>query len=310
VQLEQMRQELQSELVALEAQELDKYPAVEVIEAAHPPVAPFAPPYWRDAGWVLLAAVAAGLCAILLLEFLTRRPRETGQPGPVTGIRVFSGGRDEAAALEAGPAAGDRALAAPGQPGGRALAADPVPRLPGSDEPLPRELIPAEVSALWSLSDPMTRQLLALLLSGLTLEECADLSAEDFDLASSGVRVAGPGGERRVALAPAVRDLFTGAGPQPLWSAAASHPDADELSARIGLVAHDAGLAQPDSVTDQALRHTYIAHLVRQGARLTELERVIGAMAPSRLRRYAALAPAGPAKSLDDVDRFYPLPAA
>lgn len=49
----------------------------------------------------------------------------------------------------------------------------------------------------------------------------------------------------------------------------------------------------------------YLAFLVRQGARLTEPERRAGAMAGAELTRYAALAPAGQATSLVDMETIY-----
>jgi integrase len=171
---------------------------------------------------------------------------------------------------------------------------------------LPRELITAEVEAIWSLADPLSRQLVALLLSGLTLEECAGLGPGHFDLEAALVRTP-VGSGREVPLAGAVRDLLAACRPLPMWAGGGGRLGVDELAVRIGLLAHDAGLAQPREVTAEALRHTYVAYLVRQGARLTELERVIGPTAPSRLAAYMGLAPAGPAKSLRDLNLVYPL---
>jgi hypothetical protein len=59
-------------------------------------------------------------------------------------------------------------------------------------------------------------------------------------------------------------------------------------------------------MTADALRHGYLAFLVRQGARITELERVGGSMPAGQLSAYAALSPAGPGKRLDAVERVYP----
>jgi uncharacterized protein involved in exopolysaccharide biosynthesis len=301
--LEEMQRTLQSRLAALDAKGLEKYPAVEVVEAAHPPAVPIAPAYWRDAGWVALAALAAGLIAVLLFEFLTRQPQGQARTAPVTGVRVFPGGGSAAAGLGApGPSAS--ALGNDQRP---AIGEATRPTLPGAEGVRPRELIVAEVEALWSLADPMSRELIALLLSGLTLEECVPLGPEQFALDDGLVRIDGEQG-REISLAGPVRDLFASCRPLPMWSSSGgSRLSADELAARIGLLAHDAGLAQPEEVTPEALRHTYVAYLVRQGARLTELERVIGPTAPSRLAAYRGLAPAGAAKSLADLDLLYPV---
>jgi integrase len=151
----------------------------------------------------------------------------------------------------------------------------------------------------------MSRQLMALLLSGLSLDECAALESGHFDRDLGVVRSPGPS-PREIQLAPAARDLFARSEPLPLWAGADYHQTPEELARRIGLLAHDAGLSQPEEVTAQSLRHGYIAFLVRQGARLTEVERIVGAMPAEELTRYAAFAPAGRAKPLADVETIYP----
>jgi uncharacterized protein involved in exopolysaccharide biosynthesis len=301
--LAEMQRDLQTRLVELDAKGLEKYPAVEVVEAAHPPARPVEPDYWRDAGLVLLAAFAAGLCAVLLLEFLTRRPEEDGQPTPITGIRVFAGAPSPVPAL--GSEGGS--VSAVVQEGTGMIAGAGAPSLPAAGpEGRSRELIAAEVGALWALADPMSRELMALMLSGLTLEECASLVTESFDLEDGSVQTAGDGA-RQVKLSAPVVELFAACSPLPMWMSGGSHLNGDELSTRIALLAHDAGIAQPDEVTAEALRYTYIAYLVRQGARLSELERIIGPTAPSRLAAFRGLAPAGAAKSLDELDLVYPV---
>jgi succinoglycan biosynthesis transport protein ExoP len=295
--LEEMHRKAESDLVEVQARGLADFPAVDVIEPAHPPTTPFHPEYWRDALFILLGSLLVAFCAVLLLEFLTRRPREDREPAPVMGVRVYAGAgglplpeREVAAALQH---------------------ADPTPSISGSrvaslPSVSPRELIPAEVGALWQLADPLSRQLMALLLSGLSLEECAALDAGCFDMDARVLRVpADP--PRELPLTETLADLFIASRPLPLWAGSDLHQTPDDLSARIGLLAHDAGLSQPHEVTAEALRHSYIAVLVRRGARLTEISRIIGAMPPSALARYAALAPAGPARSLAEVDLIYPV---
>jgi hypothetical protein len=78
------------------------------------------------------------------------------------------------------------------------------------------------------------------------------------------------------------------------------------LLARIPLLAHDAGLAHPAEVQAESLRHTYICYLVRQGVRLTEIERVIGRLPAAALARYGVYSPAGAAKPLDQIRLDYP----
>lgn len=294
--LQGMHQDLGARIAELEAKGLERYPPVEVIEAARPPTLPFYPHYWRDALWVLLAAAMSALVAVWLTDFLTRRPGGEEGPFPVTGVRVYAGGQTAAVG---GAAPG---LALPEQGLAAAISSPAPANLLGAR---PRELIPAEVEALWDLAEPISRQLMALLLSGLSPEECAVLKPDNFDLEDGLVRAPEPS-SREIALAPGVRELFARSDPLPLWAGADYRQTPAELSRRIGLLAHDAGLSQPGEVSAETLRHSYLAFLVRQGARLTELERRAGAMSATELGSYAGLAPAGQAKPLADVETVYP----
>ncbi len=161
-----------------------------------------------------------------------------------------------------------------------------------------RELLAAEVRALAELADTATRQLIGFLLSGLTQRECADLDDATIDLAGGQVRV--PGDGRVLALSPGLTALLARQQPLPLWSGDSAAGGA------AGLMAHDAGLSHPTEV-DDALRHTYICYLVRQGARLTEIEQVICRLDAAQLTRYGVYSPAGAAKPLGQVALDYPV---
>jgi len=294
--LQKMYSEAESQVVDMEVRARDKYPPVDVIEKAYPPGTPFYPHYWRDALLILVGAALLALLAVWVLEYLTRRPRDDEDLIPVTGVRVYSGGRT---------------LAIPessfaGLTGGQQVPAITEAQAPTLPTLLPREPLPAEVAALWDLAEPPHRELMALLLCGMGIEECALLSAEDFLLQDGSVRIPGKT-PRKIDLPPSVRKLFSEHAPVPLWADAES-PAASvaELAGRIPLLASDAGVAQPQEMTADALRHGYLAFLVRQGARLTELERIVGSVPDNHLKAYAALSPAGPGKRLDAVERVYP----
>lgn len=300
VRLEELYNEKQAQLVEIETMGQEKYPQVEVVEAAFPPGIPFQPKYWEDLLWIVLAALGAALLSVLLVEFLTRSRRSPVVQAPFTGVRVF-GTSDSALIGSATDRQTPVLQSAPVPPG---LSRDPRLQLPDAR---PRELIPAEVAALWSLADPACLQFIALLLSGLTQDECRELDAQSFDLGQGWVEVPGEI-PRRLQLAPRLVELFGAYQSLPLWDSRYAHSSVDELAGRVGLLAHDAGLSQPDQINPASLRHTYIAYLVRQGARLTELSNLLGPVSSADLGHYAALAPAGQAKPLADVDIFYPLP--
>lgn len=91
----------------------------------------------------------------------------------------------------------------------------------------------------------------------------------------------------------------------PAWRDAPDH-GLRELTSRIPLLAMDAGLAHAAEVSADALRHTYLVYLVRQGARLTELHRVAGPMGAAEVQRYAPYSPSGASRPLEKLDLTYP----
>lgn len=290
--LDELHRELEGRLVEIKAKAPERYAQVKVIEPAFVPRTPIQPDYWRDFLYTLAAAGLSALLAVLLVEFLSRRTRDEDDALPVTGVRVF-------APMAAGVSGETVERLADQSP--ESIAQAETPSLPGS---ILRELLIGEVRALTELADPATRQLIGLLLCGLTPQECADLAEADFDLDAGLVRAPGEG--RSLALGPELVSHLASHRPLPLWSGASGSAGVDGLSTRIGLLAHDAGLAHPAEIGVGALRHTYICYLVRQGARLTEIEQVIGRVPAGELSRYAAYRPSGPAKPLSDLDLVYP----
>ncbi len=287
--LDELQRQTQNERVEVETKAIDDYPQIEIIEPAHPPRDPVRPHYLRDLGLSVVGAGAAGLLVLagLMLFDASRRPR---RGAPMTGVRIW----DDGGAERRGPQLAGGAI------GGRLGHLEPTPAaLPGA---APRQLMSGEVEALWELADDAERQLLGLLLCGLDLPEIGALKAASFDL-DAGVVMA-PADGRRVPLPPGLQVLLTGRTPLPVWQSAA---EADELAGRIPLLALDAGLAHATEVTPEVLRHTYLAYLVRQGARLTELHLVAGRMDAARVQRYAPLSPAGASRPLAQVELTYPV---
>jgi succinoglycan biosynthesis transport protein ExoP len=273
--LETLHRDTAQRRAELESRSLEKYPQVRVVDWAYKPLEPMHPDYLRDALWVLLGAGLLGVLAVWLVEYLRRSPQTESRPGTLAGVRIFA----------------DRPAAAlPTQP-----SAPLATRTPGGvlSPPAVRELTRPEIQALWEAADDSGRLLLGLLLAGLSLEEAAQATRADLEPDDNLLRVAG----RRLPLAPTVTALL---GDEPAV--------AGELAADLKLLAHDAGLPFPDQVDPSSLRHTYILYLVRQGARLRELERVVGPVPASQLTAYSPYSPQGPGKPLADLELLYPLP--
>jgi uncharacterized protein involved in exopolysaccharide biosynthesis len=297
-QIDELHRGLEQRLVEVKTKAPAQYAQVKVLEPAFVPSRPFQPDYWRDFGYTLAVAGLTALLAVLLMEFLTRRERTADEQLPITGVRVFAG--DSRLPVDEGAAAAG-ALLSQDQHQEATPAGDTLLSLPGVDR---RELLAGEVRALLALADAATRQLLGLVLSGITPAECVMLEARAIDLAAGTVQA--PGDGRVIRLSPALTALFAGHRPVPLWIDDPAGGGAAGLLARIGLLAHDAGLAHPAEVDAAAVRHTYICYLVRQGARLTEIERIIGRLPAAELARYAVYSPAGAAKPLAQVALVYP----
>jgi len=68
----------------------------------------------------------------------------------------------------------------------------------------------------------------------------------------------------------------------------------------------DSGLPNPGEITAEAIRHSYIAYLVRQGLRLSDLEQITGYLEPSVISSYSAYSPPQQGISIDNVELFHP----
>jgi len=280
--LEELHRELEQRMAQIETKSLEKYPQVRVVEWGYQPDSPLSPDYLFDGLLVLVGSLILGIFAVWLVDYLYRVPGEFQTVTvPLSGVRVYT---EPEKVL---PSASVQPLQMSGQ------------RAPELDAPMPRELTEPEVEALWRATDRHGRRVLALLLSGLSEQEAAAACDQDFDPAAGVLRVNGLG-ERLVPIAPPFHPLF-GAGNGP------TEGDRDALDLEIRLLAHDAGLPLPDAVNAAALRHTYILYLVRQGARLRELERIIGPLPAQTLMSYAPYSPKGAGKPLVDLELTHPI---
>jgi succinoglycan biosynthesis transport protein ExoP len=293
--LETLYRETQARLVQIEAKPTEKYPQLQVVERAYTPKQPLWPDYWRDSGIALGGSLGAALLVLMIHDYLMRRERAPAG-FKLPDIQVFS--VSESLMLrhrqDAAPALGRQ------DPAPAALEQD---RTPALESPLPRELSEPELRLLLDDADVQTRQVLGLLLSGLTLEEAVALRPDSFDFSANRLRV--ESGHRSLPLAPRLKAWLLQAEPAPAWADAA--PDPDELAALIACAAADAGVPQPETVDAEAVRRSYILHLVRQGMRLADLERVVGRLPARTLAGYARFSPAGPGLKLESVPLVHPV---
>jgi len=293
--LDQMRQAARQRLLALEASELTRKPRLQVLEAAATPETAWRPLYWRDAAISLAASLVLGFLAVWFVEFFDRR--EPMAPAPSTVILAQPWLSPQQGAMALGGAS-----AMP------ALSAAPLPQQLAA--PMPRELSADELHRLLISAAPENLPLLLCLLSGLSVPELqalrvshVDEHAQTLTVPASPSRVLALEGPlqtlvKHCAALPAGGALFADAAGAPLTVA--------DIESAVSTSAFDANLDEAQQVTPETLRHTYIAFLVRQGLRFSELGKVVGRMPSEALNVLSALAPAGERVGLGAVERTLP----
>jgi len=157
---------------------------------------------------------------------------------------------------------------------------------------------------LLNASNLKGKQVISLLLSGLSLDEAASLKAGQIDLVSSTINITGSA-PRILTINRALKSLFAQSDGRPAWGAdkpASPH----DLAAVLLCAAVDSGLPNPDEITAEAIRHSYIVYLVRQGLRLSDLEQITGNLEPSVISSYSSYSPPQQGLSIDNVELLHP----
>ena len=275
--LELLSQTARQKLLAWQSSDTARKPRLVILESAVTPDAPWQPQYWRDAGICALAALALSLLAVWFVEFFNRK--EPVAPGPTTVVVPQPWMLDL------------QALGLPHQP----HSTTPQAEQQLLANPLPRELAPDEVAQLLHAAAPQNLPILACLLCGLSPEELVSLQQQHLDIGHKVLRV--PGSSSRVLplaaqLQPLAQQAQSSGNPQsPLFTLGAGGPmEPQDVDAVVTSSAFDADLTDAQSVTPAALRHTYVAFLLRQGLRFSELSQLVGRVSTEALHSLAPLA--------------------
>ena len=284
--LEKLYRETQERLVQIQTSHKEKYPQVTVISRAYLSTDPIRPLYSRDALIALAGSIVLGLFTVWIFDYLTRRQQ---QPSPITlsGIHMYN------------PAAADGLNYQQAAP-------LPIQQRPTNAlaSPMNRELSVHQLRILLNASNLKGKQVISLLLSGLTLDEAASLKAEQLDLEKATLTVTGSA-PRTLTLNRALTALFAQSGDRPVWDT--DKPAlSDDLAAALLCAAVDSGLPNPDEITAESIRHSYIAYLVRQGLRLSDLEHITGHLEPSVITAYSSYSPPQQGRGIDDIELLHP----
>lgn len=290
--LEELHDSGKQRLAQLEIEGRGAGPRVTILSPPSIPDRPARPDYWRDALIGVAGSAVLGLIAVWFVEFFKRSG--TPRPEPVSQPIIHIGYAPSRMLDVTTPA----------------LGAPPPLQLPGNVVRLPRELSSPEVHALWDAGSPDARLVIAAVLGGLSLEELAALRYEDVDFDAGRIQTSGTA-SRSLVLREPLRQLLrerqaAHGGDAPLTDAQGSPLSTADFEGLIACAACDAGLAYPAEVNSEVLRHTYLAYLVRQGARLADIGGIIGRIAPAMVREYGRLSPPGPGLPLEQIDPVFP----
>jgi succinoglycan biosynthesis transport protein ExoP len=294
--LESMRMAASEKLLAMESSARARRPRIEVVEAAAVPDAPWRPLYWRDAGISVAAAIALAFLAVWFVEFFNRA--EATPAGPTKVILTPSWpSRPEPIMPQVG------GMPPPGVPIGHwptALVGNAVPR----------ELRADEAERLLKAAATEHRAILACLLCGLSTDELAQLRLRHVDPATGALKVPGESSRILPAPAPVLTMAAQRASDDPevalFINAQGRALEPDEMNAVLTSSAYDARLEQPESVTVATMRYTYLAFLVRQGVRFSELGQLAGRLNTDTFHLLAPLAPDGQPIPIEQVERLLP----
>ncbi len=281
--------------LTLKSGEKVRAPSVKLLESAVQPRDPWRPPYSRDAAISVGIALLSALLALLIYDYLTPREKVSTllMAGAPMAIPAFAINRPSQLAV------GEDS---------KMLGAKPMGLLPTAPT-LPREMLDEEIRALLAAADPDTRLGAVILLSGLNADEACALRWSDLDLDSGVVHVGGASA-RALTMSPTLRAFLSATRKRLL-------PDSDVavirlpssepaerrrlLDIALACAAHDAMVPEAESVTADALWHSYLAFLVRQGIRFADLGRIVGALPGQLMTAYMGLAPGGVRLTLEQV---------
>jgi len=295
VRIEGARRNATERLSRLESTQNMRMPSIKLIEAAAVPQSAWRPDYVRDALINIGLSFLLGLLAIWFVELFTRplAPPATTIVVPQPWIGPALPGHS--------PALLGNGTVDAGQP--------PVPQLT-AQQALPRELMQEEVGALLAAADDKSLALCALMLLGLTVDEVRALTVDDFDPGRGQLAVRGASA-RELALPGWLVEKLAATTPadpqQPLFCMTQGESlAATEVAARVTYAALDAGLEEPTAVTPEALRHTFILHLLRHRVRFGQIAPLAGHLTPEELKAYANFSSGARQGNAGDIDPVMP----
>ena len=284
--LEKLYRDTQERLVQVQTSHKEEYPQVTVINRAYSSKDPVRPDYNRDALIALLVSLFFSLFVVWIVEFLTRKEQPHSAIS-LNRIHMYQGGAADLLDHHQG----------------EYLFTDPSPTHSLSSS-LFRELSVHQMKILLDAANLKGKQIIALLLTGLSLDEAASLKAEQLDFHKATITISGSA-PRTLALNSALKALFARSGNRPVWDTDKS-VSSNDLAAVLLCSAVDSGLDAPCEITSEAIRHSYIAYLIRQGIRLNDLEQITGYLEPAEISEYSFYPTVQKDHGIDHIELVHP----
>lgn len=279
LKLETLQQDTKQRLVDIDVKQREKFPQVDVVDWASLPDKPIRPNYLQQALLALGISLFLALLSVLIIDYLNREPEPALSPMNLGGIHLH---HQPQAML-------DISQQQPPQ-----VVYEPLKSLPITD--IPRELSHVEVSALFQTAEPPMRAIISLLMNGLSLAEILSLTPDCLNLDTLMIFIPG---KRNVLMTAAVSACFSNSPIFDHW------PTADDVNTLLCCAAIDSGLAEPEQISADTLRYTYLLFLIRQGIKLTDLTKIVGPLPPSQLIELGRLSPAESSLTLEKIALDY-----
>ncbi|MCK9607197.1 MAG: hypothetical protein M0R33_12210 [Methylomonas sp.] len=257
LKLETLQQDTKQRLVDIDVKQREKYPQVDVVDWASLPDTPIRPNYLQESLLAFAGSLVLSLLAVLIIDYLSREAIAPPAPMSLGGIHLHHQPR---AMLDVAEQASPQ------------VGYDPLKALPVVD--IPRELTRPEVLALTQIAEPSIKAVISLLFNGLSLAEILSLSPDCLNIEALMILIPG---QRNVLMTDSVADCFS------QYPAFENWPTEAEIKTLLCCAAIDSGLPNPELITIESLRYTYMLFLLRQGIKLADLTKIVGPLSPDQL---------------------------
>ncbi len=285
---ELINRETRERLLKIESKQFDKYPQVDVVERASINRQAISPDYNIGALFVLIMSLVLAFLVVWFTDFLMRgQEKKSTFNFPISAW--FTNAEHHEAITQ------QRATEVIEQQKQNGL----------SHLPKYEKLSVDDIQILLKHADKKTRQLILLLLSGLTVSEISALSIEQIKHQGSIIQLGGVssrdvtvGKRLQMLLIESIQAGF-------LWGLQ-EDISVEYLNAMLYCCEVDVGLIPEDGLLAETLRQTYVIYLVEQGIRLSLLDCIVGYQSPLELAGYAEYSPSAGGCEIEDILLIYP----